>query len=58
MLLCCVVLVCILVSECESFSVVVVGVAVICCQCVSCCADDIWESTVGPGENGAVVCRL
>ena len=31
---------------------VAVAVAVICCQCVSCCAGDIWEKSVGCGKNG------
>ena len=28
------------------------SVSKICLQCASCCAGDIWENTVGSGENG------
>jgi hypothetical protein len=41
-------------SFCVS-ALLLVDVAVVskvCCQCASCCAGDIWENTVGPGENG------
>ena len=32
--------------------VVCVDVSKICYQCLSCCVGDIWENSVGSGENG------
>ena len=31
------------------------GKTLICCQCLSCCVGDIWENSVGSGENGGGV---
>ena len=33
---------------------VVVVVSKICCQCLSCCAGDIWENSVGENGGGGV----
>ena len=42
-------------SESHTATGFVVGsVSKICFQCLSCCDGDIWENSVGSGENGGV----